>query len=331
MSFTRGEIIPPTELKSTANASNVEIKSSITIDDVKEGVAHVNGSPNKPSSKELLSLHCTFPLCSTTSSQGTLLPDLRTNPSMVSFQSHRAPDTGLPRHYRSSRPPRPAGAMGSDTPHWRETPATEDDTLNRGSEHADSASTTPHRVDNPDGPGSTQGDRNLPRRDSLNEEASNAAACHETTLDPKGDLTHSPVILSVPAIYAHGRGCCQQSPSPTSVVADGWFPAVQLGSARCARGGESAGGHSEQERWTRARVGRSGSVARVGRYLLSDNGEGARQRAARQSGSEGQVELVSGRESTSQLEGSKSRSGGPERESAGAAAAARARQQVDIV
>ena len=60
-----------------------------------------------------------------------------------------------------------------------------------------------------------------------------------------------------------------------------------IGSAKCARGRESAGGHSEQERWTKARVGRSGSVARVGRYSLSDNGEEALQRAARQRGSEG--------------------------------------------
>ena len=71
-----------------------------------------------------------------------------------------------------------------------------------------------------------------------------------------------------------------------------------LSSAKCARGRESAGWHSEQEWWTRARVGRSSSVARVGRYSLSDNGEGAQQRAARQRGSEGQVELVPGREST---------------------------------
>ena len=43
-----------------------------------------------------------------------------------------------------------------------------------------------------------------------------------------------------------------------------------------------------------------GSGARVGRYSLSDNGEGARHRAARQTGSEGQVKLCQGE---SQLEG----------------------------
>ena len=76
------------------------------------------------------------------------------------------------------------------------------------------------------------------------------------------------------------------------------------------------------------RVGRSGSVARVGRYSLSGNGKGAQQRAARHTGSEGQVWSFC--QGESQLEGSKSRSGGPERESAGAAAAGASAGRISV-
>jgi hypothetical protein len=58
-------------------------------------------------------------------------------------------------------------------------------------------------------------------------EALHATDSHEMTLDPKEDIAQSPVTFSAPpAISTYGRGCCQQSLSPISIIADGWFPAV---------------------------------------------------------------------------------------------------------
>ena len=85
---------------------------------------------------------------------------------------------------------------------------------------------------------------------------------------------------------------------------------------------------SGKEPWTRARVGRSRAWAC--RYSLSDNGEGS-SADWEQVGSKGQVELKwSFCRDESQLEGSKSRSGGPERESAGEAAAGASAGRISV-
>ena len=68
----------------------------------------------------------------------------------------------------------------------------------------------------------------------------------------------------------------------------------------------------------------------MGRYSLSDDVEGARQRAARQSGSEGQVELVPGQESTGGQQ-EQERTGAVDQSKSRRARQPRVRQQVDIV
>ena len=158
------------------------------------------------------------------------------NPSKASPSSASTQSTDLLRHYQPPKPPHLDGAMDDDAPHRRGPPATEDDNLNSEGAYTDSAPATPPRDDSPGRPGSSQDNRHLHRRAPLDKVAPDAAADHEATLNATGDLIHSPTIHNVPAFYAHGPDCCQQSPSPTGVTAGGPFPAAQVSiSGMCPR------------------------------------------------------------------------------------------------
>ena len=133
--------------------------------------------------------------------------------------------------------------MSGGAPHRRATSATEDDNLHDESPHTDSALATPHRDDLPDGPELPQDDRHLPRRTTLDTAVSNAADDLEAALNATAGPKHSPMISGVPAIYAPGLDCCQQSSSPTGTKTGGPNPCAQQTAFR-ARPSPSVGGGS---------------------------------------------------------------------------------------